>query len=123
MVRLWDPARPEAAPAVLEGHEDSVNTVAFAPDGRLASGSGDGTVRLWLMPETLADLVCTRVLRDLTLDEWRLFVGDPEQVPYQPTCPDLASGEGVAMATPAIGTGATPSATPTPSRNPPMNPS
>src|SRR5205823_5428150 len=32
----------------LEGHADLVNCVAFAPDGAtVATGSSDGTVRLW----------------------------------------------------------------------------
>ena len=45
---LDGPAVPEAAVTRLEGHSSEVFTVAWSPDGRaLATGSGDGTARLW----------------------------------------------------------------------------
>jgi WD40 repeat protein len=38
---------PGAETARLEGHSDSVYALCVLPDGRLASGSSDNTIRLW----------------------------------------------------------------------------
>jgi WD40 repeat protein len=40
------------APHLLYGHALEVSSVAVSPDGKwIASGSQDGTIRLWPMPE------------------------------------------------------------------------
>jgi len=47
MIRLWDVASGKKL-AILNGHTDLVRSLAFSPDGKLlASGSSDGTVKLW----------------------------------------------------------------------------
>jgi tetratricopeptide (TPR) repeat protein len=61
--------------------------VAFSRNGKLLA-SGDSTaLLLWIThTATLADMVCEKVWRNLTLDEWRQFVG--ADLPYERTCPN-----------------------------------
>ena len=46
-MRVWDLERGSSV-RVIRGHTDTVNQVAFSPDGdRLVTGSNDGTARVW----------------------------------------------------------------------------
>ncbi len=93
-VRLWDLRRPEAAPRILDGHAARIFSVAFSPGGeKLVSGDEDGVVRVWKVHgDALADELCDRVRRNMTIGEWRRLNG--ENVPYKRTCPGLPPGEG-----------------------------
>jgi hypothetical protein len=90
-VRLWDLKNSGAVRAVLRGHEARVWSVAFSPDEKgetLASGSDDTNILRWITrPERLAAIICEKVRRNLTLEEWRHFMG--ESIPYDLTCSEL----------------------------------
>ena len=68
--------------ATLEGHADGVRSVSFSPDGTLASGSVDQTVRLW-------DVAARQNIA--TLEGHRRWV---ESVSFSPDGGTLASGSG-----------------------------
>jgi WD40 repeat protein len=58
-IRLWTLA--DKSLRTLEGHTEDVNSVVFAPNGLcLASGSDDGSIRIW----DAIDGSCTKVLHD-----------------------------------------------------------
>ena len=91
-VRVWDLRQPTAPPLVLSGHRGNAYSVAFAPDGnRLASANEDG-VRIWPLWSAAADSLCSRVWRNLSMEEWKFYIG--EGLPYERTCPNRPPGVG-----------------------------
>jgi WD40 repeat protein/O-acetyl-ADP-ribose deacetylase (regulator of RNase III) len=99
MARVWN-AEQGAELAVLSGHSERVRCAIWNPEGaRIATVSDDGTVLIWnvsgvteqavhldkLDHEGLLEAACQRIVRNMSQEEWRVYMGDE---PYRETCPD-----------------------------------
>lgn len=88
-IKIWNLRQLDADPIILRGHDNWVYSIAFDADGtHIISGSADKTIRVWIASiDLLASMVCAKVWRNLTVEEWREFVG--ADIPYQKVCLDL----------------------------------
>jgi len=95
-VRLWNVEMPGALPIVLSGHTDRIGALVYSPDGKqLVSAGHDNKIRVWDLTHPLnasttqeiAEMICRKVWRNLTIDEWHKFVSI--EFPYERTCPNL----------------------------------
>lgn len=89
--RVWrfDPDGIYEMPIVLDDHTDWVWDLDFHPDGSsLLTACADGLIRRFpLSLDIMATKLCSLLDRNLSPSEWRQYIGKPEQIPYQETCP------------------------------------
>ena len=92
-VRMWDLLQRQDPPVVFHAGTAAIRSIALARDGRyMALGDADGNVWLYPVWSAAADYLCTRVSRNLSLEEWHFYVG--ESIPYERTCKALPAGAG-----------------------------
>ena len=96
-VRLWNMNMLNEQPIVLSDHHDWVWSITFTPDDeQLLAGLQstaetlkgiEETIHAWpTKVETMSNILCSEISRNMTKEEWDLFVGD--DLTYEKTCPN-----------------------------------
>lgn len=77
-VRLWDTRSPDLEPIVLQEHGGWLWSIDFSADGHTVISAGeDKVIRSWVPDsDRLARILCGKVSRGLTSEEWRTYVGE-----------------------------------------------
>lgn len=94
--QLWDLSTGRRIGPLLTRQSGTITTMVFTPDGKHLIAGSTGMVGrpiVWdLTTEAWEARACRRANRNLSMEEWRQFIGDI--LPYRKTCPDLPPGEG-----------------------------
>lgn len=90
-VRLWNLENLKEQPIKLGDHPNWVWSIAFSPDDeQLMAGTQEQVIKSWPTKiETMADKLCGLVTRNMTKDEWDIFVS--EDLEYVSTCENLGA--------------------------------
>jgi WD40 repeat protein len=93
-VRVWQPREAGRRPLLVNASTGpAVQSLAYDPTGAaLAAGFATGGIEVWSSLQSLLELGCAQRLGDLTLAEWRAFVGNG--VSRVQVCPPFAASAG-----------------------------
>ena len=92
-IRLWDVGdQTGTLGAPRTDHKAMVTSLDFSPDGtKLLSASEDHTLRLWPVLPSSPDLLCAKLTRRMSQEQWDQWVSP--DIPYINVCPDLPESE------------------------------
>ncbi len=87
-IRVWDAQTGARLGAPANGPGPEVRIVAFnADDSQILAGRGTGELEAWPAPRAWADVLCAKLTRNMSHDEWRAWVSP--SLPYRTQCPAL----------------------------------
>jgi hypothetical protein len=87
---LWIVDNPQALPITMGNNTGFIWDISFTPNSNyLVAACSESEIRVWPTdPALLAEKICPKLKRNMTMDEWRKYVGE-EDIPYEPTCVGL----------------------------------
>lgn len=90
-VQMWVLDFPEDLPIVMDNNNGFIWDIAFSKGSEyLIAACHESEIRVWpTSPELLANEVCPKLTRNMTLDEWNKYVGSEIDFEYEATCSNL----------------------------------
>ena len=87
-VELWDGNEHVQITARLLGHESrDIQAVAMASDGSFFVTADRSAILVWPGPNRWADIICSKLLRNMSHDQWREWISP--DIEYREQCPGL----------------------------------
>ncbi|UII24077.1 nSTAND1 domain-containing NTPase [Fulvivirga ligni] len=88
-IQMWETRKYSELPLKMSDNDDYVWDIQYSPDSKyLLAACGDGELRVWpTHPSLMAKEMCDILVRNMTEDEWKAYVG--HGVPFQNTCMNL----------------------------------
>jgi WD40 repeat protein len=85
-LQMWVMDNPEDLPVVMDNNNGFVWDIAFTSNSDyLIAACSESEIRVWPTdPSILAKLVCPKINRNMTPDEWKKYVGD--RIDFETTC-------------------------------------
>lgn len=92
---MWVLENPGDLPITMQNNTGFVWDIAFTKNSDyLIAACSESEIRVWpTNPSLLAEKICPQLKRNMTKDEWEKYVGEQEDIPYEPTCVGLLINE------------------------------
>jgi energy-coupling factor transporter ATP-binding protein EcfA2 len=87
-LQLYVLDNPEDLPIVMDNNNGFIWDIEFAKGSNyLIAACSESEIRIWPTdPSLLAEQICPKLTRNMTQDEWKKYVGDAVETPYENTC-------------------------------------